>query len=98
MLGAARVILGVRVEYRGAPPVGDVPAMVAPENAPFITDYHGEVRLRDAMQVLAADEGLRRSVGAANRARARAEYDEGAMIARYAALYAAAVGRPGCLA
>lgn len=81
-----------------APPVGDVPAMVAPENAPFITDYHGEVRLRDAMQVLAADEGLRRSVGAANRARARAEYDEGAMIARYAALYAAAVGRPGCLA
>lgn len=80
-----------------APPVGDVPQMIAPENAPFITEHHGEVRLRDAMQALAADPDLRRTVGVANQARARAEYDEGAMIAQYADLYAGAVGKPGCL-
>lgn len=80
-----------------APPVGDVRAMVAPENLPFITDHHGEVRLRDAMQALAADADLRARVGAANREKARADYDEGAMIARYAALYEAAMARPGVL-
>ena len=34
-----------------------------------------------------ADPALRRRVGEANRARARAEYDEAGMIARYGALY-----------
>ncbi len=80
-----------------APPVGDVPFMVAPENAPFITDYPGEVRLRDAMQALIADPELRRTVGEANRRKAQAEYDERQMIARYAALYESALGRPGAL-
>lgn len=80
-----------------APPVGDVPAMVSAENAPFITEYHGEVRLRDAMQKLIADPELRRTVGEANRRKAQAEYDERRMIARYAALYEAAMGRPGAL-
>ncbi|ONF97437.1 glycosyltransferase family 4 protein [Sphingomonas jeddahensis] len=80
-----------------APPVGDVPAMVAPENAPFITDYPGEVRLRDAMQALIADPELRRSVGEANRRKAQTEYDEDRMIARYAALYEGAMERPGSL-
>ncbi|MDF2603129.1 glycosyltransferase [Sphingomonas sp.] len=80
-----------------APPVGDVPSMVAPENAPFITDYPGEVRLRDAMQALIADPELRRTVGDANRRKAQAEYDERQMIARYAALYESALGRPGAL-
>jgi glycosyltransferase involved in cell wall biosynthesis len=80
-----------------APPVGDVRAMVSPENAPFITDYPGEVRLRDAMQALIADPDLRRTVGEANRRKAQAEYDEGRMIARYAALYEAAIGRSGVL-
>ncbi len=72
--------------------------MVAAENAPFITDYPGEVRLRDAMQALIADPDLRRSVGEANRRKARAEYDEAEMIARYAALYEGAMRRPGTLA
>lgn len=80
-----------------APPVGDVPAMVSAENAPFITEYHGEVRLRDAMQALIADPELRRSVGEANRRKAQAEYDERRMIKRYAALYEEAIGRPGAL-
>jgi glycosyltransferase involved in cell wall biosynthesis len=80
-----------------APPVGDVRAMVAEENAPFITEHHGEVRLRDAIQALAADPDLRRRVGQANQAKARALYDEETMIARYARLYAEAMGRPGVL-
>lgn len=80
-----------------SPPVGDVPAMVSPENAPFITDYHGEVRLRDAMQALIADPALRRTVGEANQRKAQADFDERHMIARYAALYESAMGRPGAL-
>ena len=81
-----------------APPVGDVRAMVAAENAPFVTEHHGEVRLRDAIQTLAADADLRRRVGQANQAKARALYDEETMIARYAALYNDAMSRPGALA
>ena len=80
-----------------APPVGDVAAMVAAENRPYVTAHHGEVALREAMQALAADPGLRARVGAANRLKAQAEYDEGVMIARYAALYGAVAGRPGAL-
>ena len=80
-----------------APPVGDVPAMVAVENRPFIAQHHGEVFLRDSIQQLAKDEPLRRAIGAANREKARATYDEEAMLAAYAALYAGAIGRPGIL-
>ncbi|MGI4732037.1 MAG: glycosyltransferase family 4 protein [Janthinobacterium lividum] len=78
-------------------PVGDVATMLAPENLPFVTAYHSEVELRDAMQALAADPGLRARVGAANQARARAEYDDAQMIARYRALYEGAMRRTGAL-
>jgi L-malate glycosyltransferase len=80
-----------------SPPVGDVAEMVAPDNLPYITEHHGEVRLRDAIQELAADPGLRARIGAANRAKAQAAFDEADMIGRYATLYAAAAGRPACL-
>lgn len=80
-----------------APPVGDVPFMVADDNRPFIAEQHGEVFLRDAIQALANDRALRLRVGAANRVKATAQYDEGAMIAAYAALYANTAGRPGAL-
>lgn len=80
-----------------AMPVGDIPAMVAPENEPFIGPWPTEVRLRDAIQALMADAGLRRAIGAANRARAATEYDEAVMIARYRTLYEEALGRPGAL-
>ena len=79
-----------------APPVGDIAAMVAPANLPYIQNAIGEVRLRDALQSVAAGEpAARKWLGEQNRAKAVAEYDEGAMIARYAALYAEAIGRPG---
>ncbi len=78
-------------------PVGDVRRMVAAENASFIAEWPTEVRLRDVMQALVNDAGLRRTVGAANQAKAVAEYDEGVMIARYRALYEGVLGRPGAL-
>ena len=77
--------------------VGDVPVMLAPENAPYITQYADELRLRDAIQALMSDPDARAKVGAANRARARAHYDESTMIARYKALYEGALGRTGAL-
>jgi len=80
-----------------APPVGDIPQMVAPDNAEFITELPGEVRLRDAIEALARDPELRKKVGAANQAKARAEYDEALMIRRYAEVYETAMGRPGTL-
>jgi glycosyltransferase involved in cell wall biosynthesis len=80
-----------------APRVGDIPHMVAPENAAYIVD-RGEVRLRDSLQALAGCAPEARAfVGSRNRAKAVAEYDETVMIARYRALYEEAMGRPGAL-
>ena len=77
--------------------VGDVPVMVADENSPYIADHHGEVFLRNMIEALAVDAKLRVAVGTANRNKATALYDEQQMIARYAALYSAAIGRPGAI-
>ena len=41
---------------------------------------------------LASDDGLRAGLGAANRLRACAKYDLAAMLARYEAVYAGAMG------
>lgn len=76
-----------------APAVGDVAAMVAPENASFIVPAGREDLLADALIALAADAPLRRRIGAANRTKARAEYDERAMLAAYCRTYADAMGR-----
>lgn len=73
--------------------VGDVPAMVAPDNCPLIVDRDDEPAFAAALDSLADQPKLRRAIGAANRARAQAEYDERAMIAAYARLYGEAIGR-----
>lgn len=81
-----------------APPVGDVPAMVSPENSPHLApDWH-EVHLRDRLRHLVQHADQRRTVGEANRTRARALFDEDGMIAAYRALYRSALGRPDALA
>jgi len=81
-----------------APPVGDIANMVAPGNLPYIENAIDEVRIRDALQAIAgAEPSARKWLGEQNRAKAVAEYDEATMIARYAALYSGALGRPGCL-
>ena len=77
-----------------SPAVGDVAGMVAPENLPFIVPPGDEAALASAFASLAADPALRGRIGAANRALARAEYDEKAMLAAYRAVYAAAMKRP----
>ncbi|WP_375427217.1 glycosyltransferase [uncultured Sphingomonas sp.] len=78
-------------------PVGDVPAMLAPENVALVASHIDEVPLRDVLQKLLDAPDLRARVGAANRVRARADYDEAQMIRRYSSLYADAMGRPGIL-
>lgn len=76
-----------------SPDVGDVLAMVADENRALLADS----TLEKALHALVLDEHLRKRVGAANRARAVGDYDEDAMIARYAHLYGGAVGRSNAL-
>ncbi|TVV72486.1 glycosyltransferase family 4 protein [Sphingomonas solaris] len=75
--------------------VGDVAAMVSAENRPFVAaDERG---LGGALARLLGDAALRQAVGAANRAKALACFDEERMIADYRALYAGALGRPAAL-
>lgn len=76
-----------------APAVGDIARMVAQENAPFIVAPGKETALSDALLDLAHDAELRREIGAANRLRARTEFDEKRMIDAYRRLYASALGR-----
>ena len=81
-----------------ATPVGDILRMVSPANTDYIDKRTHTVLIRDALQVLAAATPQQRAwLGEQNRLKAVADYDEGTMIARYAALYAQAAGRPGCL-
>ena len=76
-----------------SPAVGDVAGMVAVENQPFIARPGDEGALSQAIETLALDEALRDRIGAANRTKAAACYDEAKMIAAYRRLYASASGR-----
>lgn len=76
-----------------APRVGDVAAMVASDNGPYLCAPGDEAALSEAIGALAADPSLRKRIGAANRAKAVAEYDEAKMIERYRALYWGLMGR-----
>ncbi|MES2988157.1 MAG: glycosyltransferase family 4 protein [Pseudomonadota bacterium] len=80
-----------------APDVGDISAMVCEYNRKYIAPERTEVLLRDRIEIFAQHTDLRQYVGAANRERARALYDEGEMVSSYARLYAEAMGRPGIL-
>ena len=68
-------------------------AMVAEDNVPFIAAPGDEGALGQALARLAADPGLRQTIGAANQVRVRKEYDEKAMIERYKSLYWGLMGR-----
>jgi glycosyltransferase involved in cell wall biosynthesis len=74
--------------------VGDIPDMVSAENKPMIVQPGDEAAFTAALDALAAEQALRYTVGLANRAKAAVEYDEKAMIARYARLYGEAIGQP----
>ncbi len=72
-----------------SPDVGDVAAMVAPENRPFVAV--DEASFRAALRRLTDDAALRSSVGAANRRAAAERFDESTMVDSYENLYARAL-------
>lgn len=76
-----------------SPDVGDVKAMLAQKNRPFVAPSGDEEALAANLARLAGDPALRGAVGDANRALAVAEYDERTMVDRYRAIYAGAMGR-----
>ena len=66
--------------------VGDIAAMVAPENAGYIVAKDPQA-LASALLALLTDPDLRARIGAANRAKAKREFDQEAMFATYGTLY-----------
>jgi glycosyltransferase involved in cell wall biosynthesis len=67
--------------------------MLAPENRPFLAPPGDEVALAKAIETLAFDAALRDRVGKANQARARAQFNEKAMVEAYRQVYARALRR-----
>lgn len=66
--------------------VGDVMAMVAEANRAFITPLD-EMLLAGAIRTLVADGMLRAHLGAANQAKAVAEFDQATMVAAFGTLF-----------
>jgi glycosyltransferase involved in cell wall biosynthesis len=78
-MAAGRAIAGVAV--------GDIARMVAEENRPFIVPRDDEAALADAMARLLVAPDRARAIGAANKAKARACFDQETMFAAYDRLY-----------
>jgi glycosyltransferase involved in cell wall biosynthesis len=76
-----------------APDVGDIRAILAPENAALLTAPGDVPALGAALSALAADPALRARLGADNRTRARERFDLSGMLAAYEKVYGAAMGR-----
>jgi glycosyltransferase involved in cell wall biosynthesis len=74
--------------------VGDIVEMVARANRDLVVLVDNEQDFAAALALLARDPELRSRLGEANRAKARAEFDEAAMIQAYARLYGEAINRP----
>lgn len=65
--------------------VGDVPQLVAAENGPYVVALEDDAFL-EALARLVDDAAARRLIGDANAQKARENFDEATMAARYAAL------------
>lgn len=76
-----------------SPAVGDIAAMVAPENAEWIVPVGDEGAFAAALAAAASDAPRRGRIGEANQAVAHARYDAAAMVAAYRKLYGSAMGR-----
>jgi glycosyltransferase involved in cell wall biosynthesis len=70
--------------------VGDVATIVSEPNRQFISAPN-DLAFATALRTLCDDAPMRQLLGSANRAKALADYDERAMIARYRTLYDAAI-------
>ncbi len=66
--------------------VGDIRTMVAEENVPFITPLD-DTPMAQALQTLLTKPQLRQSIGQANRAKARRDFDQATMFASHGALW-----------
>lgn len=73
----------------------DIAALVAAENREPIAVAHSGPGLAAALAELAADPARRTAIGAANQARALAEYDEARMISACREVYASVIGGKG---
>ncbi len=71
--------------------VGDVAAMVAPANRPFVVPQQSEGAFADALARLVAEPETRHIVGEANRQRVETCFAEPMMVERYAKLYRTAI-------
>lgn len=69
--------------------VGDVAAIVAPQNRPLVVPRDGAGALTAALQNLLGDVARRRELGRLNQERIKARYSMDGMIAAYADLFAA---------
>ena len=77
--------------------VGDVRAMLAIENSPYVVT-RDDAALAGALRALLADAKLRRRLGAANARRASAVYDETHMFDAYDSLfYGRELSRPAAV-
>lgn len=76
-----------------APAVGDIADMVSLPNVPFICAAGDEINLVASLYELSLNAEGRAAMGAANREKARAEFDEKRMIDAYRRLYSSAMGR-----
>ncbi len=68
--------------------VGDTKSIVADENQPFIVNLIDEAALTGALRNLMRDPALRAKLGAANRAKAQAEFSIDTMVTGYNWLFA----------
>lgn len=73
--------------------VGDVADVLPAAQRAFVVDPAAEARYAGALARLLADDGLRRRLGAENRARVRRHFGKDAMIARYRELFEASMGK-----
>ena len=67
--------------------VGDVAAMLAAENGPYVTGLGDAQGLTRSLVALADDASLRERIGQANRAKVVADYDYRVMAQHYAELF-----------
>ena len=73
---------------------GELPAMLASDNGPFLAEPGDDEDLAAQLRSLARAPANRKRVGQANRAKAREEFDQSRMIERTRALYFGLMGLP----
>lgn len=75
--------------------VGDIAEMVSQANRPYLAAHLLDEALEAELVTLSIDKRLREQIGAANREKARAQFDEATMLASYRRLYSSALRSAG---